>query len=135
MDELTQFPSEILLMQHHQNEICQLAKDGIPLEICGLISGKNNQSRKIYPITNIENSPSRFRMASKEQIDALMNIENNNHDLLAIYHSHPNGPSLGTTQTLSHPPHHRPTHRTGTNLMHPIRYNPPNPRGIILADN
>ena len=92
LDKLSDFPSKIVLLQQHQNEIIQLAKDSTPREICGLIAGKDNLSEKVFPITNIENSPTSFRMAPKEQLEALLDIEKNNLDLLAIFHSHPNGP-------------------------------------------
>lgn len=83
----------ILLTQQHQKMIIDQAVKGDPFEICGLIAGIKNRSKKVYPITNIENSPTSFRMSPQEQLNALLDIENNNFDLLAIYHSHPKGPA------------------------------------------
>ena len=64
-----------------------------PLEACGLIAGKEGQSVHIYEIQNELRSPIRFRMQPKQQLLALLDMEDKAFDLLAIYHSHPNGPS------------------------------------------
>jgi proteasome lid subunit RPN8/RPN11 len=61
-------------------------------EACGLAAGKGDQVIKIYPITNALHSPVRFRMEASEQIRALLDIESQGWDLLAIYHSHLHGP-------------------------------------------
>ena len=44
------------------------------------------------PITNELHSPVRFRMDPAEQLQAFLQFESQGLDLLAIYHSHPNGP-------------------------------------------
>ncbi len=62
------------------------------IEICGIIAGEKGHSKKVYPITNILQSSTRYRMAPEEQIKALLEIEDKAWDLLAIYHSHPAGP-------------------------------------------
>ena len=63
-----------------------------PIEACGLLAGKNGEVTKVYPIANALASPVRFRMAPDEQLHAFMDIDAQSLDLLAIYHSHPNGP-------------------------------------------
>lgn len=63
-----------------------------PEEACGLIAGKENRSQEVIRVTNVLQSPTRFRMDPQQQLDALLKIEENNWDLMAIYHSHPGGP-------------------------------------------
>lgn len=64
----------------------------LPNEACGLLAGKENLVAKIFCMTNIEKSPTRFRLDAQEQINAFMEMEFEKMDLIAIYHSHPNGP-------------------------------------------
>ena len=75
-------------------------------EACGLIGGKQGDSLKIFPVTNSLHSPTRFRMDASEQVKALMEIERNGWELLAIYHSHllgPGNPSETDTAEFAYP--------------------------------
>ena len=66
----------------------------LPEEACGLISGtQDGVVMSVIPITNELHSPTAFRMEPQEQIRALLEIEKNDLDLMAVYHSHPNGPA------------------------------------------
>lgn len=65
----------------------------LPEEACGLLAGKNNISTQVYPIENILHSPVKFLMEPKQQLNALLEIEQKGWELLAIYHSHPRGPN------------------------------------------
>jgi len=64
-----------------------------PQEACGLIAGIENRCLAVFPISNTLHSPVRFRMEPGEQLETFMRIDENNWELLAIYHSHPSGPS------------------------------------------
>ena len=46
----------------------------------------------VHPVTNILHSPVRYRMDPQEQLRAFQEIDEAGLELLAIYHSHPNGP-------------------------------------------
>jgi proteasome lid subunit RPN8/RPN11 len=78
-----------------QEQILQIRQEAIaqdPLEVCGLVAGIANRSYKVYPITNELHSRVRFRMQPQEMINAFLEIEKQGWELLAIYHSHPQGP-------------------------------------------
>jgi proteasome lid subunit RPN8/RPN11 len=60
-------------------------------EACGFVAGVEKSSLEVYPVTNILHSPVRFRMDPEQQLECLIQIEKNQWDLLAIYHSHPPG--------------------------------------------
>ena len=62
-----------------------------PEEACGIVAGEGNRTRMIIPVTNVLHSPYRFRMEPKEQLNAFLLVEDNNMDILAVYHSHPQG--------------------------------------------
>lgn len=63
-----------------------------PLEACGLLAGKNSWVEKILLIENQAKSHIKFRMNSKEQLEAFNWIDSNGLDLIGIFHSHPAGP-------------------------------------------
>ena len=62
-------------------------------EACGLVGGMDHTSTAVYPIANILHSPSRYRMDPEEQLRVFNHLDENQWELLAIYHSHLNGPA------------------------------------------
>ena len=64
----------------------------LPFEACGLVGGKQQRVLDIFPIANALHSPVRFRMEPAEQVRVVLDLEGRGWDMLAIYHSHPNGP-------------------------------------------
>jgi proteasome lid subunit RPN8/RPN11 len=64
-----------------------------PLEACGLMAGRNGTIRRIYPVANRLASPYAFEMEPVEQVQAMLDLEERGLELLAIYHSHPQGPA------------------------------------------
>jgi len=62
-----------------------------PEEACGLIAGAGNHSRQVIPVTNVLHHPYRFRMDPQEELNAFLLVEEKGWDILAIYHSHPQG--------------------------------------------
>jgi len=63
-----------------------------PEEACGFVAGKSGVTRKVIPVTNALHSPVRFRMEPRQQLDGMLEIDRQDWDLAAIYHSHPHGP-------------------------------------------
>ncbi len=52
----------------------------------------DNHISHIYFIENILQSPVAFEMNAQQQIEAMLNAEEQELELLAAYHSHPQGP-------------------------------------------
>jgi [CysO sulfur-carrier protein]-S-L-cysteine hydrolase len=66
----------------------------LPEEACGILSGaQDGVINSVIPITNELHSQTAFRMDPEEQIRAFLDIEKRNQELIAVYHSHPNGPA------------------------------------------
>ena len=65
----------------------------LPEEACGIVGGREGTSKTVFEIKNVLKSPVRFRMEPGEQVRAFLEMERLGMDLLAIYHSHPRGPS------------------------------------------
>ena len=70
------------------DEMVAHARDELPNECCGILSGQSGRVTKIHRMTNVEASPFRFSMDPREIAQADMEAGQNGCDLLAIYHSH-----------------------------------------------
>ncbi len=64
-----------------------------PNECCGLLAGPDGQVLKHYRISNAEKSPYRYSMDGKELLAAYREIEDNDWQILVIYHSHTHSPA------------------------------------------
>jgi proteasome lid subunit RPN8/RPN11 len=78
----------------------------LPEEACGLLGGAlgaDGTARAVLamPVENILHSPVRFRMEPLAQLRAMQAIEAAGLDLLAIFHSHPNGPQKPSPTDLA----------------------------------
>ncbi len=69
------------------------AQSCLPEEACGLLGGQPGVARRAVPVQNATHSATRFRMDPSEQLAAMMEIEGAGMEIVAIYHSHPLGPS------------------------------------------
>ena len=80
-------------MSHAQWESMQMhVQATFPREACGVLAGEQGCVRWVESITNVEDSPNRFRMDPQEQLNVMLRIEDEGLELIGIYHSHPKGP-------------------------------------------
>lgn len=64
-----------------------------PQEGCGLVAGDEmGRVTAVYPIDNILQSPTAYQMEPQQQIEAMLDLEEQGWQMVAIYHSHPCGP-------------------------------------------
>lgn len=63
-----------------------------PLEACGLVGGLQQRALGVFPVVNSLQSPNSYRMDAEGQVRIFFDLERRGWDLLAIYHSHPDGP-------------------------------------------
>lgn len=92
----------ITLHQKQILEIIEHAKAEKPDEVCGLIAGVDGRAVKIYRGTNVdENRRARYSMEPKEILKAMREIDDNNWELLAIYHSHPHSQAYPSNTDIS----------------------------------
>jgi proteasome lid subunit RPN8/RPN11 len=68
----------------------------VPLEACGLLAGRLDRVEKVFLVRNQAQSPVRFVMDPREQLEAFEWIDSNGLDLLGIFHSHPMGPETAS---------------------------------------
>lgn len=70
-------------------------------EVCGLLSGKDGQPHKVYPVHNVSGKPERlFAMDPREQIEAIRSMRERGEEIFAIYHSHPHSPPSPSLEDL-----------------------------------
>jgi proteasome lid subunit RPN8/RPN11 len=89
MDQLSE---KIYLKADHWEQMFADVRERISEEACGLVAGVNQTSAAVYPVINELHSPVRFRMDPEQQLNAFNQIEAQDWELLAIYHSHLGGP-------------------------------------------
>jgi proteasome lid subunit RPN8/RPN11 len=77
------------------DEMIAHAREDMPNECCGMVGGVDGEARVVHRVANAADSPLRYEMDPKGQIDAYNAIEENGEELLAIYHSH--------TRSAAHP--------------------------------
>jgi proteasome lid subunit RPN8/RPN11 len=70
------------------DEIVAHARAEAPNECCGIVSSDGSEAISVYPATNAEASPLRFRLDEREQFKINKEIDDAGLDLGAIYHSH-----------------------------------------------
>lgn len=70
----------------------QLTRE-LPNEACGLLGGRAGVVEQVIAVENAARSPVRYRMDPARQLEAMLAIETAGLELMAIYHSHPNGPA------------------------------------------
>jgi proteasome lid subunit RPN8/RPN11 len=83
---------EICLAASQIKEMIAQAAALYPEEACGLVAGRHGRAVRLYPIENVRHSPVAYEMDPLQQIRAMLALENEGLELLAIYHSHPDGP-------------------------------------------
>ena len=69
-------------------EIIDHARSDFPYEVCGLLAGVDGRLRKLYRIPNAARSMTYYSMDPKAMLRAFNEMDDNEWDLLAIYHSH-----------------------------------------------
>lgn len=73
----------------------------LPEEACGFLAGKDGKVSAVLPIGNNLHSPVRFEMDPQGQIQAMIWMEDQGLEMLAIFHSHPNGPPVPSPTDLA----------------------------------
>src|SRR3990172_10307562 len=70
-------------------EIIEHLRSELTFEGCGVLSGKGNEVKKLVRLTNTKKSPTAYLADPFEQLNMLKEIEREELEMLAIYHSHP----------------------------------------------
>ena len=83
---------DLILAPGILEEIVEHAKKAYPNEGCGLLAGRQAAERFI-PMANTCASATEYEMDPAELIGILRDLRATGEELIAIYHSHPQGPA------------------------------------------
>ncbi len=88
------------------DDIINHATEGFPLEVCGILGGRDDVVSEIYRMTNTDASNEHFMMAPREQFSVVKEMRAKGMEMLAIYHSHPETPARPSEEDirLAHTP-------------------------------
>ena len=84
--------TELKMQKLHWEEMKEHVISCLPEEACGLLAGVDMLVHEVIPVTNVLHSPYRFRMDPSEQLAAMIRIDEQEYQMLGIFHSHIRGP-------------------------------------------
>lgn len=85
-------------------ELINYGRSKLPFEVCGILSGYNNNVQSIWKLKNEMNSSSRFFVGKKAVEETLQQISQKEEKVIAIYHSHPTtAPVPSYVDIINHP--------------------------------
>jgi proteasome lid subunit RPN8/RPN11 len=82
------------------NDIIAHARDGIPLEVCGILGGRGETVFAMYRMVNTDAKSDHFMMDPREQIEVMNDLRRKGLEMTAFYHSHPKGPSHPSAEDI-----------------------------------
>lgn len=92
---------KLLISKNLFDEMLSHCRDTYPNEACGILAGRGKQVLKIYKMANIEKSSVNYEFDSREHIKAIRDMRENNHTMLAIFHSHPSSSAYPSPKDVS----------------------------------
>jgi len=78
----------VVIPRRFHDAMVHEARESFPYEACGLLAGKSGTVVAFYPITNVDGSPVQYRLDPQQQLRAMLEIDDRDWDLSAIFHSH-----------------------------------------------
>jgi proteasome lid subunit RPN8/RPN11 len=78
----------VKLPQAYVDEMIAHAREDAPNECCGIIGGRDGSPTKLYRAVNAAASPYRYEVEPKDLLRISRDIDDNDWDVFAIYHSH-----------------------------------------------
>jgi [CysO sulfur-carrier protein]-S-L-cysteine hydrolase len=80
--------------------IIEQAQNGFPLEVCGILGGRDGVVTSHHPMTNTDASNEHFMMDPKEQFAVVKALRGSGEEMLVIYHSHPESPARPSREDI-----------------------------------
>lgn len=85
---------------HIYDDIIAHALEGFPLEVCGILGGRDGAVSAGYRMTNTDASNEHFMMEPKEQFAVSKDLRSRGLEMVAIYHSHPETPARPSAEDI-----------------------------------
>jgi [CysO sulfur-carrier protein]-S-L-cysteine hydrolase len=97
-------PERLLLPPRIFDAMVQHAQSELPNECCGLLGGRCDgevlRALACYPLLNEAASPVEYRSEPRSMFQAMKDMDLAKHDVVAVYHSHPNSEPLPSRMDL-----------------------------------
>lgn len=76
------------------------ARAGFPLEVCGILGGRDGVVERVFRMTNLDASNEHFMMEPREQFAVVKELRAAGLEMTAIYHSHPESPARPSEEDI-----------------------------------
>jgi proteasome lid subunit RPN8/RPN11 len=90
----------IQIPKNIHDDLIAHAREGFPLEVCGILGGSGAAVSAIYRMVNTDASNEHFMMEPKEQFAVIKDLRARGLSMLAIYHSHPESPARPSEEDI-----------------------------------
>jgi [CysO sulfur-carrier protein]-S-L-cysteine hydrolase len=90
----------IQIPQSIHDDMLAHAREGSPLEVCGILGGAGESVSAIYRMTNTDASNEHFMMEPREQFAVIKDLRAKGLAMLAVYHSHPETPARPSEEDI-----------------------------------
>ncbi len=84
----------LVLPRAMQDEIVAHARMGLPNEACGILGGRDGRATRFFPAVNGKASPFFYDIDAQDLLRIVLEIEDADDDIVAIYHSHVESPAF-----------------------------------------
>jgi len=92
--------SMLSIPKNIHDDLISHAKEGFPLEVCGILGGVGEAVSSVYRMTNVDASNEHFMMEPKEQFSVVKDLRYKDLVMLAVYHSHPETPARPSEEDI-----------------------------------
>lgn len=86
--------------RHIYEQMLEHAREGFPLEICGILGGNSDGVVEVRKMTNTDSSREHFMMEPREQFAVVKDFRSKGLEVLAVYHSHPATPARPSDEDI-----------------------------------
>lgn len=86
--------------RHIHDGLIAHAREGVPLEVCGILGGIGDTVRVMYPMANADASSEHFTLEPREQFAVYKALRAQGLSIQAIYHSHPASPAHPSAEDI-----------------------------------
>jgi [CysO sulfur-carrier protein]-S-L-cysteine hydrolase len=76
------------------------AREGFPLEVCGILGGREGAVERTFRMTNVDASNEHFTLEPREQFAVAKQLRAAGLEMLAVYHSHPESPARPSAEDI-----------------------------------
>lgn len=92
--------SRLRIPRSVHDDLIAHALEGIPLEICGILGGREGAVAKAFRMTNTDASNEHFTLDPREQFAVAKALRAEGLEMIAVYHSHPESPARPSAEDI-----------------------------------